>query len=189
MVFWNTWERSHNFGLQMPRRNFKSFFERWLLVQKLTEYCKAIPWHQSVEGESSVCLKIILNVVALRNYVTDTGTEASVGSETFLTLSIMKVYLREKSSKKIWMSDGKEELSCATPDVRLRAKFLEKSMGGMSSALDFSVLLESHFYRPWIGLCDFLKDHNLDSNLFFLSGHQKMNSLKRPKLLLICCES
>lgn len=65
------------------------------------KYCKAIPRRQSVEGESSVCLKIILNVVALRNYVTVTGTEASVGSETFLTLSITNVYLREKSSKKI----------------------------------------------------------------------------------------
>ena len=87
-----------------------------------------------------MCLKIMLNIVVLRNCVKDKG----VGSETFLTLSIMNAYLREKSSKKIRMSDSKEELSCATPDVQLHAKFLEKSMGGMSSVLDVSILLESH---------------------------------------------
>lgn len=100
----------------------------------------------------------------------DTGTEASVGSETFLTLSIMNAYLRKKSSKKMRMSDSKEELSCATPDVQLHAKFLEKSVGGLSSILDFSVLLESRVCWPSIGLCDFLKDNNLDSNLPFLSS-------------------
>lgn len=50
------------------------------------------------------------------------------------------------------MSDSKEELSRAMPDVQLHAKFLEKSMGGMSSVFDFSMLLESHVCRPWIGL-------------------------------------
>lgn len=78
----------------------------------------------------------------------NTGTEASVGSETFLTLSIMNAYLRKKSSKKIRMSDSKEELCCATPDVQLHAKFLEKSVGGLSSILDFSILLESHVCWP-----------------------------------------
>lgn len=42
-----------------------------------------------------MCLNI--GVVALRSYMKDTGNEASVGSETFLTLSILSVYLREKS--------------------------------------------------------------------------------------------
>lgn len=95
-----------------------------------------------------MCLKIVLSVVALRNYVKGTGTEASVGSETFLTLSITNAYLREKSSKKILMSVSKEELSCATPDVQLHVKFLENSMGGMFSSLEFSIVLESRVCWP-----------------------------------------
>lgn len=70
-------------------------------MQKFAEYCKAIPWHQSVQGGSSVCLETVLNIVALRKYVKGRGTEASVRSETFLTWSVIDAYLREKSSKKI----------------------------------------------------------------------------------------
>jgi len=77
-----------------------------------------------------------------------TGTDASVVSETLLTLSIVNVYLREKSRKKIRISDNKEELSCATPGIHLHAKFLLKSMGGVSNVLYFSILLDSHVYQP-----------------------------------------
>lgn len=43
VVFWNSWKRNHNLGPEMPRRKLKAFSDRQLL-QKLPEYCKALPW-------------------------------------------------------------------------------------------------------------------------------------------------
>lgn len=45
------------------------------------------------------------------------------------------------------MSDSRD-LFCATPDIHLYAKFLEKPMGGMSTALDIYMLLESYVCYP-----------------------------------------
>lgn len=95
-----------------------------------------------------MCVKIVLNIVVLRNYVKDAGNEASVGNENFLSLPIMNVYFREKSSKKTQMSDSEEKLSCAIQDIQLHSKSLEKSVGHLSSVLEFPMLLKSHVCLP-----------------------------------------
>lgn len=72
----------------MPSENLSNSFKDncWcktsLSISKQSHGTGVLKWVQE-------CLKVMLSVVALRNSVKDAGTEASVGSEIFLKLSVM----------------------------------------------------------------------------------------------------
>lgn len=163
MLFWNTWEKRHDFGLEMPSENWSHSFKDncWcrtsLSISKQSHGTGVLKLGPEVfEGHAQCCCSEKL-CKGHRNW--------SVSREWNLSQIVSNVFcLTGKSLKRIQII-GRKSFPCRT---RCAAPFRIPRGVSMSSVLVFSILLEYHVSWPWIYLCDFLKWDNLDSNLPFL---------------------